>query len=84
DFRPFAPFGAINPNEVQNVSYRVDGLVPDKTFSSIRRNWNYYERDPSQGFDVLLEWCINVVGVKEENARGHFRHAGLETNVCHL
>ncbi|CAP79248.1 Pc09g00010, partial [Penicillium rubens Wisconsin 54-1255] len=42
----------------------------------IRRNWNYYERDPSQGFDVLLEWCINVVGVKEENARGHFRHAG--------
>ncbi|KAJ5366190.1 hypothetical protein N7541_000131 [Penicillium brevicompactum] len=36
-----------------------------------------------QGFDVFLEWCINVVGVKEQNARGHFRHAGLEINFCH-
>jgi transposase len=36
----------------------------------IRRNWNYYEKDPERGFDGFLEWRINVVGAKEESARG--------------
>jgi transposase len=43
----------------------------------IRRNWSYYAEDPTQGFAPFLEWCINQVGAKEESARGHFRHAGL-------
>jgi transposase len=25
----------------------------------------------------FLEWCVDVVGAREESARGHFRHAGL-------
>ncbi|KAJ6130060.1 hypothetical protein N7512_002840 [Penicillium capsulatum] len=50
--------------------------------SFIRRVWDYYERDPSRGFDVSLERCINVAGVKEEHAWGHFRHAGQEINFA--
>lgn len=44
----------------------------------IKRNWSYYEVDSDQGFDAFLGWCIDVVGAKEESARGHFRHAGLK------
>jgi transposase len=36
-----------------------------KLKSFIKRDWNYYERDPGKGFDVFLEWCISVVGTKE-------------------
>lgn len=43
-----------------------------------KRNWIYYEGHPDQGFDAFLGWCIDVVGAKEESARGHFRHAGLK------
>lgn len=43
----------------------------------IRRNWKSYEENPEQGFDNFLEWCINVVGAKEQSAEVHFRHAGL-------
>jgi transposase len=43
----------------------------------IRRNWQYYEDNPEQGFDNFLEWCIDVVGAREKSAEGHFRHAGL-------
>jgi transposase len=25
----------------------------------------------------FLEWCINVVGAREQSAKGHFRHTGL-------
>lgn len=53
-----------------------------KLKSFIKRNWSYYKRDPGQGFDKFLEWCINVVGAKEESAKGHFRHIGLEIEVC--
>jgi hypothetical protein len=45
----------------------------------IRRNWTHYKKESEQGFKVLLEWCIDVVGVKEESAQCHFRHAGLKT-----
>jgi hypothetical protein len=44
----------------------------------IKRNWGYYEADPDQGFDAFLAWCIDIVGAKEESAKGHFRHAGLK------
>lgn len=46
--------------------------------SFIKRNWNHFEQDPEQGFDTFLEWCIRMVGAREESARGHFRHAGLK------
>jgi transposase len=43
----------------------------------IKRNWQVYEENPSQGFDCFLEWCIDVVGEREQSAKGHFRHAGI-------
>lgn len=43
----------------------------------IRRNWQFYEENPDQGFDNFLEWCVDVVGTREKSAEGHFRHAGL-------
>lgn len=43
----------------------------------IRRNWQFYEENPGQGFDTFLEWCVDIVGARGESAEGHFRHAGL-------
>ena len=43
----------------------------------IKRNWQAYEANPSQGFDDFLEWCIDMVGRKEKSAKGHFRQVGL-------
>jgi transposase len=43
----------------------------------IKRSWHFYEENPDQGFDAFLEWCVDVVGGKEQSAKGHFRHAGL-------
>jgi hypothetical protein len=43
----------------------------------IKRHWAKYEENPMQGFRAFLEWCINMVGGKEESAKGHFRHAGV-------
>jgi transposase len=42
----------------------------------IKKNWKVYEENPGPGFGVFLEWCVDVVGRREESARGHFRHAG--------
>ena len=43
----------------------------------IRRNWQFYEENPGQGFDTFLEWCVDIVGARGKSAEGHFRHAGL-------
>jgi hypothetical protein len=43
----------------------------------IRKNWHVFADAPEQGFDVFLEWCVDVVGGKNQSARGHFRHAGV-------
>jgi transposase len=43
----------------------------------IRRNWQVYEENPDQGFDHFLEWCVEIVGARDQSAKGHFRHAGL-------
>lgn len=43
-----------------------------KTF--IKRKFKDYVENPEQGFQAFLEWCVDVVGNKEETARGHFRH----------
>jgi transposase len=43
----------------------------------IKKNWETFENSTEQGFDVFLEWCIDVVGSRKSSAHGHFRHAGL-------
>ena len=43
----------------------------------IKKNWCAYEEAPEQGFGAFLEWCIDMVGGKQDSARGHFRHAGI-------
>lgn len=43
----------------------------------IKRNWQCYGGNPSQGFNNFLERCVDSVGAKEQIARVHFRHAGL-------
>lgn len=43
----------------------------------IKRYWNYFGKGTDQGFDVFLEWCIDIVGAREDSARGHYQHAGL-------
>lgn len=43
----------------------------------IKRNWQLYEENTDQGFDVFLEHCVDIVGAREQSAKGHFRNAGL-------
>lgn len=43
----------------------------------IRHMFWLYEESPAQGFDTLVESRVDVVGVREESAKGHFRHAGV-------
>ncbi|KAJ5471818.1 hypothetical protein N7539_008761 [Penicillium diatomitis] len=50
----------------------VDESGCDKRVGFRRTGWS------PLGFDAFLGWCIDVVGAKEESARGHFRHAGLK------
>jgi transposase len=44
----------------------------------IKKHWQIYEDDPGQGFDMFLEWCIDMAGGNKHSARGRFRHAGLK------
>jgi hypothetical protein len=44
----------------------------------IQKSWNAFEEAPEQGFDCFLDWCIDMVGGKQDSARGHFRHAGIK------
>jgi hypothetical protein len=51
----------------------------------IKKSWSAFEVAPEQGFDMFLEWCIDVVGGKQDRARAHFRHAGItveEIEAC--
>lgn len=50
----------------------------------IKRKWHIYEDGPGQGFGTFLEWCVDVVGSKKQNAEGHFRHAGVEVEEWKL
>jgi transposase/DNA-binding CsgD family transcriptional regulator len=43
----------------------------------IKRNWQHHMEHSDEGFDSFLEWCIDIVGAREQSAKGHFRHAGL-------
>ena len=42
----------------------------------IKKRWQEYEENPRQDFGVWLQWCINVVGSRDNHAEAHFRHAG--------
>jgi hypothetical protein len=41
----------------------------------IKRHWKLYEPQPGKGFDAFWQTCVDAVGVKGDNAEGHFRHA---------
>jgi transposase len=43
----------------------------------IKRNWAEYESNPAQDFRAFLEWCVRVAGGRVDNAKAHFRHAGV-------
>jgi transposase len=43
----------------------------------IQKSWQTFKDCPEQGFDVFLEWCIDVVGGKKSSTQGHFKHAGI-------
>jgi len=43
----------------------------------IRRHWESYEKNPDQGFNTFLEWCVDTVGRRKQSAEGHFRNSGL-------
>lgn len=43
----------------------------------IKRHWQAYADNPSQGFDNFLEWCIDTVGRRKQSTEGHFRNSGL-------
>lgn len=45
--------------------------------SHIKRNWEFYETWPDQGFDTFLQTRIDAVGAKRDSAEGHFRHSGV-------
>jgi transposase len=47
----------------------------------IKQNWNEYAENPSQGFDLFLEWCVDMVRARASSAEGHFRHAGVTVEV---
>jgi len=44
----------------------------------IRRNWQYYAENPDQEFDYFLDWYIDKVGAKKQNARDHFINADID------
>lgn len=35
----------------------------------VKCSWQYYEQNPEQGFDALLEWCTAIVGGREQSAK---------------
>jgi transposase len=42
----------------------------------MKSNWKVYEDNPDRDFAAFLQWCVDVVGRRQQSARGHFRHAG--------
>jgi hypothetical protein len=44
----------------------------------IKKHWHKHEDYAHQDFGRFLEWCVDVVGKREESAQGHFRHSGID------
>lgn len=38
----------------------------------IKRNWRVFKQNPDQDFKAFLEWCVDVIGAREQSALGHF------------
>lgn len=43
----------------------------------IKKHWYENEELIKLDFQMLLEWCVRVVGDDYWIAQGHFRHAGI-------
>lgn len=43
----------------------------------IKRHWQAYADNPDQGFDTILEWCVDTVGRRKQSAEGSFGKSGL-------
>jgi transposase len=41
----------------------------------IKRSFQLYLDNPGRDFHSFLRFCVDVVGAREQSARGHFRHA---------
>jgi transposase len=50
-----------------NLNLIEDVFADLKAF--IKKNWRAFEEAPEQGFNSLLEWCIDVVGGREGSTR---------------
>lgn len=73
--RPYSP----DLNPIEEFFAELKGFI--------KRQWNYYEQNSDQGFESFLEWCLDVVGARQDSAQGHFRHAGLTiegTNILDI
>lgn len=43
----------------------------------IKKSWHVFEQALGQRFDAFLRWCIDIVGERQDSARGHFGHASI-------
>ena len=44
----------------------------------MKKKWNVYVENMDQGFKSFIEWSVDVVGLRGDSAKGHFRNAGIE------
>jgi transposase len=44
----------------------------------IKKSWQVFEEAPGQGFNEFLRWCIDVVGERQDSARGHLDTPALQ------
>jgi transposase len=59
--------------------YSPDLNPIEEFFSELKGFVKRHHREHAgQDFRDFLEHCVDVVGAREESAKGHFRHAGLE------
>jgi transposase len=43
----------------------------------IKRSFQLFLDSPGRDFHSFLRFCVDVIGAREQSARGHFRHAGV-------
>lgn len=48
-----------------------------ETKNFMRKIWNKHEKDIKYDFASFVERCVEMVGEREDSARGHFRRAGI-------
>ena len=65
---------SLNLKPIENFFAELKGFI--------RHKWSYYEESPDEEFGSFLEWCIDVVGAREESARGHFVSGKVSPTEC--